>query len=95
MLLHGIENNITWGKTATRYEVGESNKDSPVTVHFSDGSRASGTRLVGADGGQSNIRRQPVPQHRIIDPEFVCLYGRTYQTKDLETRIQPNLLRNF
>lgn len=94
-LLRGIEDNIRWGKSATHYEIDESKHESPVTVHFEDGSTASGILLVGADGGHSNIRRQHVPHHKLIDPEAVCIYGRTYQTPELEGRIQPKLLRSL
>jgi 2-polyprenyl-6-methoxyphenol hydroxylase-like FAD-dependent oxidoreductase len=95
VLLRGIEDNIRWGKRATHYEINESRRDAPVTVHFDDGSTASGVLLVGADGGHSSIRRQHIPHHKIIDPEAVCIYGRTYQTPELERRIQPKLLRSL
>lgn len=95
ILLRGIEDRIQWGKEATHYEVDVNNVGSPVTVHFADGSTASGALLVGADGGRSNIRRQHVPHHIVVDPEAVCIYGRTYQTPELEKRIQPKLLRSF
>ena len=75
VLLRGLEDRIHWGKDATHYEVDESDAASPVTVHFADGTSASGALLVGADGGRSRIRRQHVPRLSIIDPEAVCLYG--------------------
>lgn len=95
ILLRGIEDLVQWGKSATHYEIDERNRDSPVTVYFSDGSATTGALLVGADGSQSKIRRQHVPHHNIIDPEAVCIYGRTYQTAELEQRIQPKLLRSL
>ncbi|KAI0115772.1 FAD/NAD(P)-binding domain-containing protein [Nemania sp. FL0031] len=95
VLLRGLKDNIHWGKEATHYEIDGNNRSSPVTVHFSDGSTASGALLVGADGGHSAIRRQHVPLHKIIDPEAVCIYGRTTLTQDLEQRIQPKLLKGL
>lgn len=95
ILLHGVKDRIKWGKDVTRYEVDEADSDSPVTVHFADGCVASGTLLVGADGGRSRIRRQHVPHHMIIDPEAVCIYGRTMLTPELEQRIEPKLLRGL
>jgi 2-polyprenyl-6-methoxyphenol hydroxylase-like FAD-dependent oxidoreductase len=92
VLLLGLGGRIQWGKSLTHYEVNEANKESPVTINFSDGSTASGTLLVGADGGRSLIRRQHVPHHKIIDPECVCIYGRTFLTPELEQRIHPKLL---
>ncbi|KXX83072.1 hypothetical protein MMYC01_200485 [Madurella mycetomatis] len=52
-------------------------------MHFSDGTSASRTLLVGADGGRSRIRRQHVLHHKVIDPEAVCLYGRMHLTPEL------------
>ncbi|KAI1122055.1 FAD/NAD(P)-binding domain-containing protein [Nemania abortiva] len=95
VLLRGLEDHIHWGKEATHYEIDESNARSPVAVHFSDGSITSGILLVGADGSHSPIRRQRVPHHTIIDPEAVCIYGRTMLTGNLERRIQPKLLRGL
>ncbi|KAK4115988.1 FAD/NAD(P)-binding domain-containing protein [Canariomyces notabilis] len=95
VLLRGLEDCIHWGKAASHYEFDESNKSAPVTVHFEDGTSASGTLLVGADGGRSRIRKQLVPHHKIIDPEAVCLYGRTYLTSELKERILPELQRGL
>ncbi|RYO94432.1 hypothetical protein DL766_002780 [Monosporascus sp. MC13-8B] len=95
VLLRGLEDNIQWGKEATHYTINKDDPQSPVTVHFTDGSTASGALLVGADGARSPIRRQHVPHHKIIDPEAVCIYGRTMLTPELKRRIQPNLLRGL
>lgn len=95
LLMRGIEDKIRWGKAATGYEIDEGRRDSPVTVRFDDGSTASGTLLVAADGGHSSIRRQLVPHHKIIDPEAVCIYGRTHQTPELESRVQPKILESL
>ncbi|SPQ23147.1 a32becc4-15eb-4720-9d33-cf3749a3ee8c [Thermothielavioides terrestris] len=95
VLLRGLEHRIQWGKEATRFEINERNEDGPVTVHFADGTSASGTLLVGADGGRSRIRAQHVPHHKVVDPEAVCIYGRTHLTPELQRRIHPRLLRGF
>lgn len=95
VFLRGLEDRVHWGKDATHYEVDESDAAAPVTVHFADGTSASGALLVGADGGRSRIRRQHVPRPRIIDPEAVCLYGRAHLTAELTRRIQPELLRGL
>ncbi|KAI0454766.1 FAD/NAD(P)-binding domain-containing protein [Xylaria acuta] len=95
VLLRGLQDHIQRGKEATHYEIDKNNSSSPTTAHFPDGSTASGALLIGADGGHSPIRRQHVPRHRIIDPEAVCIYGRTMLTQDLEKRIQPRLLKGL
>ncbi|KAI2602099.1 FAD/NAD(P)-binding domain-containing protein [Hypoxylon sp. NC1633] len=79
-----------------RLLIDEHDQKSPVTVHFADGRAAPGTLLIGAGGGYSQIRRQHVPDHNIIDLRLsVCLYGRTMLTPELEQRIQPKLLRSL
>jgi 2-polyprenyl-6-methoxyphenol hydroxylase-like FAD-dependent oxidoreductase len=95
VLLRGLEENIQWGKDSIRYEIDESNQKAPVTVHFADGSSASGTLLVGADGNHSRLRKQLVPNHQIIDPEGICLYGRTYLTSELKERMHPKLSKGL
>ncbi|KAH7319571.1 hypothetical protein B0I35DRAFT_214993 [Stachybotrys elegans] len=95
VLLKGLEDKIHWAKEAVRYETSTSDPDKPVTVHFADGTSASGSLLVGADGNHSPIRKQLVPKHKIIDPEGVCLYGRTYLTPELRERLDPSLLRGL
>lgn len=99
VLLSGLEENIHWGKSFTHYEINDS--DGRVTIYFSDGTSTQGDFLVGADGGRSLIRRQHQNQGpeknktKIIDPEAVCIYGRTHLTPALQKRIQPALLRGL
>ncbi|KAK9415853.1 putative FAD-binding domain-containing protein [Seiridium unicorne] len=95
VLLRGLEDRIRWGKDAVRYEIDEAKPASPVTVHFTDGSSASGTLLVGANGNHSRLRKQLVPHHQIFDAEGICLYGRTYLTPELQQQISPDLLRGL
>jgi 2-polyprenyl-6-methoxyphenol hydroxylase-like FAD-dependent oxidoreductase len=96
VLLKGLEDQIQWGKEVARYEIDEANSpDEPVTLHFTDGSSAKGTLLIGAEGGHSPVRKQHVPKHRIVDPEAVCIYGRTHLTPELEKRIQPKMLQSL
>ncbi|KAL1963597.1 hypothetical protein VTN77DRAFT_8042 [Rasamsonia byssochlamydoides] len=57
VLMKGLEGDISWGKTFQRYEV----QDDKVTAYFEDGSSATGTLLVGADGSRSLVRKQYLP----------------------------------
>ncbi|KAI0163660.1 hypothetical protein BJ166DRAFT_298330 [Pestalotiopsis sp. NC0098] len=94
VLLRGLEDRIYWGKKAVNYKVDETSSH-PVTVYFTDGSSASGTLLVGADGNHSPIRKQLVPQHEIFDAQGICLYGRTYLTPELLEKLNPSLQRGL
>ncbi|KAI0472703.1 FAD/NAD(P)-binding domain-containing protein [Xylariaceae sp. FL0804] len=103
LLLTGLEGHVRWGKEVTRYEVNNTDDDEDpdrppvgtVTAFCADGSAFAGTLLVGADGAGSRVRRQHVPHHRLVDPEAVCVYGRTPLTPELERRVQPRLLRGL
>jgi 2-polyprenyl-6-methoxyphenol hydroxylase-like FAD-dependent oxidoreductase len=66
-----------------------------VTVTLADGSTASGDVLVGADGIRSAVRRQRLPQVRVMDAGIrgLGLYGRTILTPALLDAIPPLLLQ--
>ncbi len=63
---------VHFGRTLVRYE----EDDAGVTAWFADGSRATGDLLVGADGTNSAVRAQLVPQ-AVIDELDAAIYGRT------------------
>ncbi|KAE9367569.1 FAD/NAD(P)-binding domain-containing protein [Stipitochalara longipes BDJ] len=90
LLLLGIEENVKFGKTFTKYEA----TDSGVTVFFSGGTSESGTLLVGAEGVTSAVRKQLLPHHRYVDTGSRMLYGKTLITPELEERFAPEAMRN-
>ncbi len=59
ILLTGLEDVISFNKTFERYE---RTHDGKVTAYFSDGTSATGDVLVGADGANSRVRQQYLPQ---------------------------------
>jgi len=72
ILLSGLEQSVQFGKTLTGYEqLGDR-----VRVRFADGTSAEGDLLVGADGTNSAVRRQLVPD-AVIDEYDRAIYGRT------------------
>ncbi|WPG99343.1 Hypothetical protein R9X50_00215700 [Acrodontium crateriforme] len=91
LLLRGLEGSITYGKTFLRYQ----STKSGITAFFSDGSSADGTLLVGSDGKHSNVRKQAVPNHKILDVGAHCIYGKTPLTKGLEDAMQPAALERM
>ncbi|PZF92714.1 FAD-dependent oxidoreductase [Micromonospora deserti] len=64
VLLTGMEDVVHFDRTFTRYE---QHDDGTVTAHFADGSTATGDLLVAADGTQSAVRRQYLPQAVVRD----------------------------
>jgi 2-polyprenyl-6-methoxyphenol hydroxylase-like FAD-dependent oxidoreductase len=71
-LLHGAEPDVHWGKTFVRYEL----HDGGVRAFFDDGTHADGDVLVGADGSNSRVRHQRLPDLQRHDLGIVNIAGR-------------------
>ncbi|MFD1537208.1 FAD-dependent oxidoreductase [Nonomuraea guangzhouensis] len=82
ILLSGLEDVVTFGKTCTGFATAPTGRaenataNSRVTAHFADGSTATGDVLVAADGVNSVIRRQLLPHARVVDTGLRQLYGK-------------------
>ncbi|MEU5863732.1 NAD(P)/FAD-dependent oxidoreductase [Nonomuraea sp. NPDC047529] len=77
VLLGDLDGRVAFGK---RLKDHTEETDGTVTAHFSDGTRATGDVLVGADGGNSAVRRRLVPEVRLIDADLCGAMGRTPAT---------------
>ncbi|MGV9808106.1 FAD-dependent oxidoreductase [Micromonospora chersina] len=73
VLLTGLDDAVHLGREFTRYET---TADGRVTAHFADGGTATADVLVGADGANSRVRRQLLPQARRIDTGIVAIAGK-------------------
>lgn len=73
LLLTGLEDVIHFNKTFERYECGHEGK---VTAYFTDGTSASGDVLIGADGANSRVRQQYLPQARRVEIGVMGLGGK-------------------
>lgn len=81
VLLDGLDDVVRFGKEFTRYEQAP---DGRVTAFFADGTSATGDVLVGADGANSRVRQQYLPDARRIDTGVVTIAGKlplTEQTR--------------
>ncbi|MGK5555571.1 FAD-dependent oxidoreductase [Actinomadura kijaniata] len=70
VLLSGLEEVVHYGKTFTRYE---RLPDDRVRAHFDDGTHADGDLLVGAEGVNSRVRGQLLPEAERIDTGALSL----------------------
>lgn len=90
VLMTGLEDNITFGKRFASYEV---TADGGVDVKFEDGTTASGSVLVGADGVRSKVRHQLLPSLTIFDTEARAVLGKTFLGPELEVRAPSEVLQ--
>ncbi|HEX4704642.1 MAG TPA: NAD(P)/FAD-dependent oxidoreductase [Pseudonocardiaceae bacterium] len=73
VLLTGLDDTVAFGRTFTRYA---NNPDGTVTVHFEDGTNATGDVLVAADGSNSQVRRQYLPHARLEPSGLIGVTGK-------------------
>lgn len=83
ILLEGLESYVEFGKKLDKYELDQTG----VVAWFADGSSAIGSMIVGTDGVSSQIRRQMLPDHKLLDTEGRAVFGRTLIEGDLLERI--------
>jgi salicylate hydroxylase len=73
VLLSGLDDVVHLGKEFTRYEQAP---DGRVTAFFADGTSATGDVLVGADGANSRVRQQYLPDAHRLDTGIVAVAGK-------------------
>jgi salicylate hydroxylase len=73
VLLSDLDDVVHLDKTFERYET---DADERVTAHFSDGSSATADILIGADGANSRVRQQLLPDAERIDTGILAIAGK-------------------
>ncbi|CAG8441900.1 4861_t:CDS:2 [Scutellospora calospora] len=81
ILLNDVD--VQWGKKCIRYE----ETDEGVCAIFEDGSREFGNLLVGADGINSPIRMQKMPNLQVKDSGVSYVVTDVYPTKKLANQL--------
>ena len=90
VLLAGLDDVLHYGKTYERYE---ERADGKVVAYFSDGSSVVGDVLVGADGANSRVRRQLLPEARWVDTGARRLAGKIELTDAVRRAIPESFYR--
>jgi 2-polyprenyl-6-methoxyphenol hydroxylase-like FAD-dependent oxidoreductase len=89
VLLAGIEPRVHFGK---RFASFASLPDGRVEVHFEDGTSAQGDILIGADGVNSAIRKQYLPDASPVDTGVVAVGGKIPLTPSIMALMPIQLL---
>jgi len=91
VLLRGLEDNISYGHAFTGYEL----RDDGITVTFTNGTVATGSLLIGADGARSAVKKQYLPTHGIVDTGGRMIYGKTQLTPDVASVLATSLTKGM
>jgi salicylate hydroxylase len=90
VLLSGLDDVVHFDKEFVRYV---EQPDGHIALCFADGSTATCDLLIGADGGNSRVRKQFLPQARRIDTGVVGIAGKLMLTEENRRKAPPSLLR--
>lgn len=89
VLLHGLDKEaLCFGKEFASYELAEDH----LIANFTDGSSIKGSMIVGADGGNSRVRKQYIPELKPLDAEGRFIFGKTPLTTDLRNIFDPKAM---
>ncbi len=89
VLATGLDGRLVLGARLTGFDADRTG----VLLRFADGRVATADVLVGADGVNSVVRRQYLPQAELLDTGSRVIYGRTALTETVE-QLLPSSLRD-
>jgi 2-polyprenyl-6-methoxyphenol hydroxylase-like FAD-dependent oxidoreductase len=88
LLLTGLEDIVHFEKVFERYE---QTSDGKVTAFFADGTRASGDVLIAADGANSRVRQQYLPQAPRVETGVLGVGGKFLLTEQTRAWLPTQL----
>ncbi len=88
VLLAGLEEVVRFDKEFVGYEEAP---DGRIVAFFADGTSAAGEVLVGADGGDSRVRRQLLPHAKRVDTGILAIAGKAALTDEIRDLLPPKL----
>lgn len=92
ILLAGLDEVVHYDKAFSHYErLANGN----IQAFFADGTSVCGDVLVGADGINSRVRRQFLPEASIADTGVRCIYGKTLLTEATRPMVPDFLHEGF
>jgi 2-polyprenyl-6-methoxyphenol hydroxylase-like FAD-dependent oxidoreductase len=89
VLLTGVEDFVQFDKVFSRYE---QHPDGKVTAFFEDGSSATADVLVAADGSHSRVRRQYLPDAKLVDTGLIGITGKTLLTAETRPLLPQKMI---
>lgn len=92
VLLSGLEDCVHFEKTYTQYE---QHDDGTVTAFFADGSSATGTVLVAADGANSRVRRQYLPHATLVETGLLSAGAKVPLTPENVALVSEKVLQGM
>lgn len=88
VLLTGLEDEVYFNKGFKSYEEHE---DGTFTAFFEDGTSARCDILIGADGGNSRVRKQFLPHARRVETDYWAIQGKTVLTDEIKQLLPARL----
>lgn len=92
VLLTGLEECVYFDKVFTHYE---QQADGRVTAFFADGSSATGTVLVAADGANSRVRKQYLPHARLVETGMLSFGAKVPMTPEARQLVSDKVFNGM
>nr|BBH87343.1 oxidoreductase [Thermosporothrix sp. COM3] len=89
VLLAELDECVHFDKCFSHYQ---ENPDGSVTAFFEDGTSATGDLLVGAEGSNSRVRQQLLPEAKRLDTGVVALMGKVPLTPEVHNLLKVHQL---